>query len=352
MENLPPHIKKMQKTVEAADAKFVEETNIPGEDEKKPPILVKTEEKPPEKPPVQVEKTQKKDEVKEVKTKKKQPFEEDTAEAWKARYYALKGKFDKEVPSLQTQVKNATKELVQVRSLIGDLQSKIDNQKKATQSIQPKKINIPDDLSKLLSEEDLSYLEEEGIGQKSVNIMGKLVSKFTEAKAQTAAPQQLTPELEDLKREVRDIRQTRVNEFEKKYTKAVPDWSEINTSNAFNFEFLPSQVPFAGITWHQALNDAQSELDADKVIAILKKFKEIHGKEEQVPYQINPDELIEPSSTVHTKVETEPHEKTWTLAEAQKVYDDYKNGKISEKEFAKLEAQIWKANEDGHIEET
>lgn len=360
MENLPPHIKKMQKTVEVADAKFAEETKVPGEGdkvtEKTPPVLVKTEEKTPEKPPIQADADQKKDEAKEVKpsekTKKKQPFEEDTAEAWKSRFISLQGKYNNEVPSLHAQVKNATNELIQARSLIGDLQNKLENQEKTAQSIQPAKIDIPEDLSSLLSAEDVTYLSEEGIDQKSVNIIGKMVEKLSAATAQPAAPQQLTSELEDLKRDARDIKQNRMAEYEKKFKDAVPDWKEIDSSDAFNFDFLHQTIPWTDTTWKVALDRAQDRMDADKVIAILNKFKEMQGKEESAPYQINPEELVEPSSTVNTKVEAEPHEKTWTLAEAQKVYNDFKDGKIDQKEFDKFEAQIWKANNEGRIKKT
>ena len=112
-------------------------------------------------------------------------------------------------------------------------------------------------------------------------------------------------------------------------------------------------MPYANITWKEALDRAQDNLDADKMIGIFNKCKEeMQGKKEPAPFQINPEQLIEPSSTVHTKVDANPQEKTWTLVEAQKVYDDFLHKKISQKEFDRLAAQIDKANLEGRMEKT
>jgi hypothetical protein len=343
---LPPHLKKMQKLVDAEDAKH---TGEGVKEEQKPPVPVKTEEKPP----VQADK-----DLKEDDPKKKQPFTDDTEGSWKARFIALQGKYNKEVKglaskkdlreidSLRTQLRNASNELVQARSSIVELQNKLKAHEKTASNVQPTKIDIPDDLSSLLSKEDMSYLNDEGIDQKTVNIIGKLMGKIS------PATQERSSEFEDLKQDAQMIRRSRRDEFWKKFTDAVPDWQEINSSDVFTFDFLHQQIPFAGITWKKALDMAQDNLDADKVISIFKKFNEMQGKEEPAPHQIDPEQLIEPSSTVHTKVDVNPQEKTWTLADAQKVYEDFKDGKISQKEFDKLEAQIWKANNDGRLEKT
>lgn len=354
MENtslLPPHLKKMQKLVDAEDAKVTEQE---AKEEQNPPVPVKTEEKPP----VQTDK-----DLKEDEPKKKQPFEDDTEDSWKARFIALQGKYNKEVKglasrkdlreidSLQTQLRNASNELVQARSSIGELQNKLKAQEKTASSVQPAKIDIPNDLSSLLSKEDMSYLDDEGIDQKSVNIIGKLMGKISPATPPpTSTP--LPPEFEALKQDAQEVRQSRKNKYWKNFTDAVPNFREIDSSDAFNFDFLHQKVPFTDITWKEALDRAQDNLDANKVISIFKKFKEMQGKEEPAPYQIDPEKLIDPSSTVHTKVDANPQEKTWTLAEAQKVYNDFKDGKITQKEFDKLEVQIWKANNEGRMEKT
>ena len=221
MNNLPPHLRKMQKIVDAEDAKHADgEVN----EEQKPSAPVETEEKPPieVKPHLEVDQHQKKDEHRDVKPKKKKPFEDDSEETWKARYAALKGKYDNEIPSLQTQLRNASNELGQTRSSIVELQKKLENQEKTASSVQPPKIDIPDDLSSLLSKDDAAYLNDEiGLDQKAVNIIGKMMGKIPSATPPPASTE-LPSEFEDLKRDAQVVRQSRYDEYWKKFSAAVP----------------------------------------------------------------------------------------------------------------------------------
>jgi hypothetical protein len=283
------------------------------------------------------------------------PVKTDTAkeENWEHKYKVLQGKYNAEVKVLQDDVKLLSSLKAQVRALnqriqqgditVQELKDKL-KQKEVSQASD--KVEMPEDVLSLLTDDERSHFEEEGIDNKSIQIIGKLIKDLS---SRNQAP---SVDLEEIKQSAQEIKANRVMTFWNNLRESVPGWETINQSEGFN-DWLDYVIPYTSITRRSALQAAQDQLDHSNVIAMFDDFKKSQNSTTPEPKEdplLDPEKLIEPKSTVGAgEADPEPDKKTYTRDEVKRFYNDLALGKIPQEEADKIDRDIQKANKEGRI---
>lgn len=188
---------------------------------------------------------------------------------------------------------------------------------------------------------------------------------------QTLGPavQQILSRLERLEASSRDISgkvemahevasQTVQHTFEDKLTKLVPDWEALNTNKQF-LDYLRKADIFSGTERYALLQQALGDGNAERVASFFTAFKSESGLGDPAPVgaktppptpSVDPRAHIAPGSSAPAPASTNSqHGKVWTSDEIAKVYDDKMKGRTPPAEFARLEAMIFKAVEEGRV---
>jgi hypothetical protein len=292
--------------------------------------------------------------------KKKPPFEEDTVEAWKGRYNALQGKYDAEIKvfqndanalaSLKSHVKHLTQRIQEGDAALKQLQVELAQKDKEPT---PKEVELPESVLSLLSAAEREHLDEEGIDNKSIEIFGKLIKELASRIKPDTTSQPGTIDLDELKREVAASKEIREAAFLKELDDNVPGWREVNDSLDFH-EWLRQIIPYTNLRRNDALQGAHQNLDHLTAIKMFEEYINSLPTQPKEPepkkLQINPEEHIEPASTVGTgEIKPDTKGPTFTRKEVTQFYKDFALGKYTKDEQERIEADIWKANKEGNI---
>jgi hypothetical protein len=285
---------------------------------------------------------------------RKPPVKTET-EDWKHKYNVLQGKYNQEIKPLQDDVSLLTSLKSQVRVLTqqlneGDaynreLRAKLDEKKSPPPT--PKKVEMPESVMSLLSDEDSSYLEEEAIEPKTMEIIGKLITKVLSINKPDNSQ---SIDVEEIKRDANTIRNTAEKTFRDKIEAGVSDVKVINESESFR-AWIFELIPHTNITWNDSLQTAQDERDSQQVINIFNEFKRLHPPQAKPQsLQINPEKHIVPTSTVGSGEPTaKPKGRTYTRQEITAFYNDAamvaagNSSKYTKEEVKLIDADIIKA---------
>ena len=276
------------------------------------------------------------------------------------KFSVLQGKYDAEVNDVKRTNEFLTSQLITLKTqndelnkLYAEVSKKIDGngtgQETATDGEKPSALV---DVSKVLAQEDIDALDEEGISPTILNLIGKLVSKVaaTQSEAQTS----------EIAKDVTVLKEERVLTAEEKFWEKldthVSDWESINNMEAFH-KWLGERIPGTNFPRQAVLDDAQKRLDAAGVVEILKDFKKAHGIETtaadpppEKDKKKGLKDVVDPV-TFTPSVETGTGEKFFSKADVTKFYSDvakgvYKNNPELERS---KEAEILSASIGGRI---
>lgn len=139
--------------------------------------------------------------------------------------------------------------------------------------------------------------------------------------------------------------------FESELSKLVPNWATLNTDPSF-LEWLEVSDPFTGAKRLDLLQSAASNSDAARVANFFKAYlsenTQVASESVSAPTNNPKEKLVAPGKT-KVATPTQEGKRTWTRAEIAKVYDDKMAGRISAKEFDKLERDIFAAQHEGRV---
>jgi hypothetical protein len=170
--------------------------------------------------------------------------------------------------------------------------------------------------------------------------------------------EQVAPMLADVDTRVRSVAtvatKTAADKFDEDLAGLVPDWDVINTS--------PEFIAWLGTYKAQALNAAYHAYDLDGTAQFFLDFKKLTAPEpapatnvvEIVPAPAAPAtdklaHLAAPTKGKVTPIQAPVNGKIWTGADVTKLYQDHAAKRISNAEFATLEADLFEAQRTGRI---
>jgi len=237
---------------------------------------------------------------------------------WEQKYRALKGKYDAEVPRLAEQIRNLNLQNQFLADKMGKLESappKTDPEVK------------PDDLDKAFIEEygeDLVNMVKRIAAQQAGEATKPLASGFDSIQKANEA--------------------TKVDRFFSDLTGLVPDWETLNINNDF-LSWLDEIEPFVGQSRYTLLSQAQNSFDAQRVAYFFNTWKE---KNKQVKTSSIPANKQQPAMRQGNEI-PKGGDITFTAAEIENFYKDYKLGRIPEDEARRIENEIMTAASKGNI---
>ena len=138
--------------------------------------------------------------------------------------------------------------------------------------------------------------------------------------------------------------------FFNELTAAVPNWRMLNNDASF-LQWLDKVDPFTGETRLKLLQHAVASTDTVRAATFFDSYTSetspaAPAQETELPASSGKDKLIAPGKAKATA--PRPDEKrNWTRAAITKLYDDKIAGRITAKEFDKLERDLFAAQTDG-----
>jgi hypothetical protein len=257
------------------------------------------------------------------------------SENWEQKYRSVAGRMATELPPLRAQLKTYESELVALREQVSALSKAAQQQPKQ----QPKTID-PRDV--------------EAFGQDMIDMVQRYAQQTFQALSDEFGSRAATLEgrVERLEGTVQGVSTKTEETMEKQFyttlTKAVPDWREINESDAW-LAWLTEVDPIYGFPRQDALNHAHGKWDVDRVAATFNQFKQSRPAK---PSQALASQQA-PSSTGAGNVTVQVVEPKQILSAkfVNKFYADQFKGRYRgrEDEAARIEAQINQAAAEGRI---
>lgn len=255
-------------------------------------------------------------------------------DAWERRYRTLQGLFNSEVPKLQQQNKELSAKLQDAIARMDKLAQQ------PTQAPQPASLEPdPKDVDDFGS--DLVEMVQRQTQRAITSIAAKVDSVVANFEARLKTVEQ------QLKGTTQTVAYTAEEVFFNKLAAVVPDWEQINSSDAF-LQWLADVDPVYGQPRQAALTAAQSNLDVARVAAVFNAFKGAQPKaskaQDALAKQVSPRTAASaaPAPTEKTVV---------TQAQIQAFYKDVATGKYRgrDAEVAQFEAVINEAIAEGRV---
>ncbi len=213
------------------------------------------------------------------------PPEED----YEAKYKVLKGKYDKEVPELASQVTFLVKK---VGALEAALAEKETPRPPETTNQEPARAPAPEPEKDLTADPKVKYLQTEYPDiYEGTDILVK-------ARAKEIAKALFKEEFERINQRLNAVEQGQVQKTKESFyealSKAHPNWEQVQSSPEFG-AFLQLPDEFSGIPRWQLLKDAYNKLDASRAIRFFSVFLNKNGSPASPPPSTAPSVSPAPS---------------------------------------------------------
>lgn len=255
-------------------------------------------------------------------------------EVWEHKYKTLQGLFNREVPTLQNQVKDLRSQL---ETAVARLNEAADAKAKPSEPAAP--VADPRDVENFGS--DLVEM----VQRTAERMFGRAAS---ELQGQAARIEQRLAQLEHALQGTHEtVAMTAEQSFFDRLTKMVPDWEQTNANDAF-LAWLAEVDPVYGQPRQEALNAAQRSMNADRAAAVFKAFTTTQPsapKPNAVAKQVSPKAAATAAPTSQTKP---------ILTEQQVVeyYNAKRRGEYrgQEAEVQRIEAMINLAIAEGRVQ--
>lgn len=196
-------------------------------------------------------------------------------DVWEHKYKTLQGLFNREVPTLQQEVKDLKSQLSEAVAKLNEAA-----QKKPSEPEAPK--TDPRDVENFGS--DLVDM----VQRVATSMVGRAASEY---QALAARLEQRVTQLEAaLQGTTQTVAMTAEQSFFDRLTKLIPDWEQTNANDAF-LAWLAEVDPILGQPRQVALNAAQQSLNAERAAAVFKAFaatQPVAPKSNPVDKQVSP----------------------------------------------------------------
>lgn len=255
-------------------------------------------------------------------------------EVWEHKYKTLQGLFNREVPTLQSKVKNLEGQL---QEAVARLNEAADAKAKPSEPAAP--VADPRDVENFGS--DLVEM----VQRTAERMFGRAAS---ELQGQAARIEQRLAQLEQALQGTHEtVAMTAEQSFFDRLTKMVPDWEQTNANDAF-LAWLAEVDPVYGQPRQEALNAAQRSMNADRAAAVFKAFAATQPaapKPNAVAKQVSPKAAATAAPTPQSKP-------ILTQEQIVEYYNAKRRGEYrgQEAEVQRIEAMINQAIAEGRVQ--
>lgn len=258
-------------------------------------------------------------------------------ETFEARYNALKGMYNKQVPDLQQQVRDLTARLNQTIQ-------RLETPTPASPAPQaPAPTTNPQDI--------------EAFGEDLVNMVRRTAEQMYGGAARNveASLTKMVERLTEVERRLEGTTQTATNAAEQAFfdrlTKLVPNWEEINEDERFKAWCLEIDQVY-GVPRQRALVAAQNDLNADRVAAALRAY--LGTATPTPPPKVTPpvETQVSPRAVASAPPPAPVHKPVIAAKQVDQFYRDVAQGRYRgrEAEQQRIEQVINDALAEGRIQ--
>jgi FtsZ-binding cell division protein ZapB len=257
----------------------------------------------------------------------------DSEATWEARYKALRGKYDAEVPRLRKQLEEkptASFDDTALKQEIADLKQKNADLEQQLASSTPTKAEVDDYFVSEFGEETAQAL-----------------NRFIESRlANQGNASELQKKVEQLEQQNAQVRTESINTMLTNTLKTRGiDFQEVNDDPMF-LDWLQHEEGNTGRTRHSFLQQHYSNGDVERTASYFIGFK----AHERSLVESNPlNQHIDMSST-NIAPDTPNNGSVWTQADVDRLYDDYLNKRIDQATFDKYEQDLFRAQAEGRYQ--
>ena len=250
---------------------------------------------------------------------------------WEQRYKTLQGRYNHDVPNLQSKVKELETQLTQAVQ-------KMQEVAKPQEPPEKKPAADPQDV--------------EAFGADLVDMVQRVAERMFGGAARTMQEQaarldqRMTALEQALQGTTQTVAVTAEQAFFDRLTKMVPNWEDINNNQAF-LDWLQEVDPVYGQPRQAALNFAQQQLNAERAANVFKAFA---GTVPQAP-KANPVEKQVSPKAAASSAPTSTEKPVITQKQVTDFYNDVARGMYRgrDAEAARIEAMINSAMSEGRI---
>lgn len=251
---------------------------------------------------------------------------------WEHKYKTLQGRYNSDVPKLQTQVSELKSQLEMAIAKLNEVAKPQAPQEK-------KPVADPQDV--------------EAFGQDLVDMVQRVAERMFggaahEIQRQAAQFEQRLAQLEGaLKGTTETVAMTAEQSFFDRLTKLVPNWEEVNANQAF-LDWLAEIDPVYGQPRQAALNVAQQSLNSERAANVFKAFL---ATLPQSPKPNPVDKQVSPKAAASSAPTGTDNKPIYTQAQIKAFYDDVARGlyRGRQQEAQQIEAKINAAIAEGRV---
>lgn len=266
----------------------------------------------------------------------------DNQDDWQQKYQTLQGMYNADVPRLNAQVQELTQRGQQMEQLVATMQ--------AVPAPTPEPV-AP--VSSLTDDEVEEYGE-------SIDIMRKVSQEVAGHYQQQLSSMQdrinelqgtVVPRVEQI---ANQQAQSAEQSFWSSLQSTVPNWREVNDSEAFQSWLLETD-PLSGLTRQTYLDDAQRNMDVTRVASFFQSWQSATGASVAQPNRTASNSELEmqvtPGKGRTSGAPQSGGAKTYTPQDITKFFEKVRTGgfKGNEKERDAIERDIFAAQSDGRI---
>lgn len=149
------------------------------------------------------------------------------------------------------------------------------------------------------------------------------------------------------------VAKTAAETFDESLERRVPDWRTTNVDPAF-MSWLGEEEGMSGHTRLELLNSAYSSSNLERTAKFFTAFRELNTKPETAaaaPKVDNVTKLVSPgkSRSSTTPAPAPANTETWSKADIARLYDDKRNGRITQAQFDEYERDLFAAQREGRL---
>ena len=256
---------------------------------------------------------------------------------WQQKYRSLQGMYNADVPRLNAENRDLAARVSQLEGLLSNM-----NESAQQTPVQSEKLITDDDVKE--------YGDSIAVMRKAAR--EEVSQEIAQLKQQLGQLQGVLPQVQQVQaQQKKSGEQT----FWNTIASEVPNWSDINNDPDFQ-SWLLEIDPLTGISRQTYLEDAQKNLDANRVVTFFRTWEGATGKTntahvDRTAQQSQLQKQVAPGRSRNNGVKASGQNRTYTQNDIKEFYADVRKGKYKgrDDERGRIERDIFAAQQEGRI---